>query len=249
MKVIIIEDENFIAENLKQIISKCRENYKIVKVLNSVESAIEYFRTTNVSDCLIFSDVSLGDGICFDIYNKVNISAPIIFCTAFDQYAIEAFNTNGIDYILKPINLKRVEKALEKFESLAFNPKIQNEQLQKITSKFIQPKVFLVDYREKMLPFEENAIALFYIEFGIVYLLDFKGQSFSINKSLDEIEMELGNIFYRANRQIIVNKTAIKDFERTDTRKMKLTLIVNFKETIAISKEKISEFKNWFQGL
>ena len=247
MKVIIIEDEQLIAENLKSCIIKCRSNYEIIAILSSVESAIDYLKKNGASSCLIFSDVALGDGTCFDIFSKAKINGPIVFCTAYDKYAIDAFNTNGIDYILKPLHIKRVEQAILKFEQLAFNLPVQNEKLRQISSQFIEPKIFLVNYRDKILPFDEHTIAAFHIDAGIVYLIDLKNNSYSITKSLDEIETEVGSNYYRANRQVIINRMAIKEIIRTDSRKLIVLLKVPLKEDITISKEKISSFLNWFK--
>lgn len=248
MKVIIIEDEEYIADNLRQAILKCRKNYVILAMLSSVEESIRYLRGHDTNNCLIFSDVSLGDGTCFDVFSKVKVQAPIIFCTAYDKYAIEAFNTNGIDYILKPITHKRLEQAIEKFEQLIFNPTFQEEKIRTISEKFSVPKNFLVNYRDKIIPYEEEAIAAFYIDNGIVYLCDFKGQAYAINKSLEDIEQELSPEFYRASRQAIINRSAVKELKKTDSRKLILILKVDILHQITISKEKISDFKKWLKA-
>ena len=245
LKVIIIEDEHLIAKNLESVILKCRLNYEVIKFLSSVEEAKSYFEGNTTGYNLIFSDISLGDGNCFEVFESIKIQSPIIFCTAFDKYAIEAFNTSGIDYILKPVNKDRIEKAILKFESLAFSSLSQQEKIINVSSKIKEGALFLVNFRERVIPFESKAIAIFYIQDGIVYLLDFNNRAYVINKSLEDIEIEAGFDFYRANRQFLVNRSAIKDFSRTSSRKIKINLTFEFTEAITISKEKISAFLKW----
>jgi DNA-binding LytR/AlgR family response regulator len=199
-------------------------------------------------------DIQLADGLSFEIFEKVKIDCPVIFLTAFDQYAIEAFKVNGIDYILKPFDKKTLTKALEKYRNLSshFSVKtvINNEIIELLkNSKQPAKSTYLVSSGEKYFPVSVSDIALFYIDNGVTYIHTFAGKKHSISQTLEEVEQNVdGKLFYRANRQNLVNFNAIREIEHYFNRKLALKLTVQFKNTIEISKTKATDFLDWMEN-
>lgn len=253
MKIIIIEDELLTAEDLRNTILEIEPNAQVVACLSSVKEAILYFKKNEKPD-LIFSDIQLGDGLSFEIYKNLSISTPVIFCTAYDEYALNAFKANGIDYILKPYNRKTIEEALAKYKQLKNNFAHNIAQYETILDLFEKIKakkkqeVVLVNYKEKIIPVRIDDIALFYIDYEITHLFTFEQKQYSINKTIEELEEITGDDFFRTNRQFLINRKAIKDASRYFARKLSISLIIPFKEQIIVSKEKSKDFLNWLSG-
>lgn len=249
MKIVIIEDEQLTAEDLAEMILTLQPDAQIVKVLRSVKEAVIYFGNRPSPD-LIFSDIQLGDGISFDIFKTVNISAPIIFCTAYDEYALSAFKTNGIDYILKPFTSLSVGQALNKYHALRkefSSLQVSYDQFFNLFVNKIPQKTssILVTYKDKIIPIKTDHIALFYIEHEETMLLTFEGKQYVLNKKLEELERLGGDSFFRVNRQCLVNRKAVRDAAHFFSRKLIINLSVPFKETVTISKEKTPQFLDW----
>ncbi|PSL31971.1 LytR/AlgR family response regulator transcription factor [Chitinophaga ginsengisoli] len=253
MRVVIIEDELLTAEDLKESIQQLDDTVEVVAMLKSVREAVTYFQQNDMPD-LIFSDIQLGDGESFDIYRTVEVSAPVIFCTAYDEYALQAFKTNGIEYILKPFTNASIADAIKKYNNLrrqftgagTDNPaNTIAETVQQHTSK---PAAILVYYKDKIVPVRLDSIVLFYIEKETLYLMTFDRQHYYLKKSLEEAEQLCGNDFFRVNRQFLVNRKAIKDASHYVARKLSVNLSVPFKEVITISKEKAPQFLAWLSG-
>ena len=253
MRVVIIEDEVLTAEDLKESIQQLDNTVEVVAVLKSVKEAVTYFQQNDMPD-LIFSDIQLGDGESFDIYRTVEVSAPVIFCTAYDEYALQAFKTNGIEYILKPFTNASIADAIRKYNNLRrqfSGAGIDNpantiaETVQQHTSK---PAAILVYYKDKIVPVRLDSIVLFYIEKETLYLMTFDRQHYYLKKSLEDAEQLCGNDFFRVNRQFLVNRKAIKDASHYVARKLSVNLSVPFKEVITISKEKAPQFLAWLSG-
>ena len=250
MKFIIIEDETFIALNLAECIKKIRPGYERVKILSSVKEAVDFFQNNKSYD-LVFSDISLSDGMSFEIFDQAEVASPVIFCTAYENYAVEAFEKNGIDFILKPFSEERVKKAILKFEKLAFHFISQQQNIKQLSDTFSLKKVsdlgksLLVHYKDKIIPIPPEDVALFYIENGITCLVNFNGEQFVINKTLEEIEVQAGTDFFKANRQFLIHKKAVKEVSRSFTRKLILHLTFKFSGDITVSKEKSSVFLKW----
>jgi DNA-binding LytR/AlgR family response regulator len=249
MKIVIIEDEQLTADDLAETILKLAPDVQIVAQLNSVKEAIAWFKKNEHPD-LIFSDIQLGDGLCFEIFAKQPITTPVIFCTAYDEYALNAFKTNGIDYILKPFDEQVIASALAKYKELERRFSGNTLQIDSILQLFEERKnqkkgSVLVYHKDKILPVKLGSIALFYIENEITYLTTFDQINYSINKTLEELEKISGNDFYRANRQYLINRKAIKEVSQYFARKLSLTLTIPFKETITVNKIKVSDFLNW----
>lgn len=253
MNIIIIEDERLTAEDLKDIITEHHTDCQVIKILSSVKEAISYFSSNPAPD-LIFSDIQLGDGLSFDIYNAVDITTPIIFCTAYDEYALSAFKANGIHYILKPFDENTIHEAIEKFKRIT---KSSNNLDSNALSKFLEALQhknhessgsILVYQQDKVIPIRLKDIALFYIKNEVTHLYTFEQKQFYINKSLDEVQHTCGDEFYRANRQFILNRNAVKEVSQTLSRKVSVHLNFSFDEDILVSKEKMTDFLGWLKG-
>lgn len=251
MKILIIEDEIRAAKELERILLSLDEEITIVAIIDTVEAGID-FLSKNQPD-LIFSDIQLADGICFDIYRNVSIKSPIVFCTSFDEYMMEAFDTNAVHYILKPISTAKVETALDKFHKLkqAFEPQAAYEAIERVSLQLTSSykSTFLVETRGKIIPLPTNDICFCFLNNTTVNMVSTKNQKFVISSSLDEIENSLNpSIFYRANRQFLINKNYISDIERYFSRKLIVKLTYDTPETIIISKAKASGFLKWLEG-
>jgi DNA-binding LytR/AlgR family response regulator len=252
MKIVIIEDEQLTADDLAETIIKVSFGVQIIARLSSVKDAVAWFRKNEQPD-LIFSDIQLGDGLCFEIFRKHPVSTPVIFCTAFDEYALTAFKAHGIDYILKPFDEQTIASALNRYKELERKFQGNNQQIEKILQLFENRKnqkqgSVLVYHKDKILPVKLDDIALFYIEHEITYLITFGQKSFTISKSLEELEVITGISFYRANRQYLVNRKAIKEASQYFARKLSISLSIPFSETITVSKVKVPDFLNWLAG-
>jgi two-component system response regulator LytT len=249
MNILIIEDEKLTAEDLAQAILATDAGANIVAILGSVGEAKEWFLKNDPPD-LVFSDIQLGDGSSFEIFKAIKPGLPVIFCTAYDEYALHAFKANGIDYILKPFSRKTITAAMEKYRELkkTFSSKpLSYESLLPLfeSQRALKQGSVLVYQKDKILPVRLTDVALFYIANEVTHLITFEQKNYSITKTLEDLELLSGPDFYRANRQYLVNRRAVKDASQYFSRKLSLNLCVSFPETITISKEKTGEFLNW----
>lgn len=253
MKVLIIEDERGSALELSQLITAVDSRISIVAILESVEESLNWLSANDQPD-LIFSDIQLADGLSFEIYKKFHVNCPIIFCSAFDEYLMAAFETNAISYILKPVTREKVKSALDKLQTLreSLQPDDSNPQLQRFIRDLKQPvkTTILVNQREKFIPVAVKDIAYFYMENTVVEVGTINNQQYFLTNSLDEIEHWVEpNQFYRANRQYLINREAIANAERFFSRKLVVKLQVPTADTIVVSKAKASDFLHWLQYL
>ncbi|HPS61514.1 MAG TPA: LytTR family DNA-binding domain-containing protein [Bacteroidales bacterium] len=249
MRIVIIEDEKFTAMDLADTLAKIDSHIEISAILSTVEAARKYF-TEHAEYDLIFSDIQLPDGLSFEIFKSVQINAPVIFCTAFDKYALEAFSAQGIDYILKPFNTESVAKALGKYQTLKATFNIPERNLNQIIERFgnqvSRKKNSIIIYRgDKIVPLEIDAIALFYLEDNFAFAVTFDSQKHLITQNLEELETLCGSGFFRANRQFLVNRKAVKDASRYFSRKMLINLSIRFPEQILVGKLKTTQFLQW----
>jgi two-component system response regulator LytT len=248
MNIVIIEDEQYTAEDLAKNIRKAMPDVIIQAILKSVKEAIAYLKS-NAHPDLFFSDIQLGDGLSFEIFQNINTSTPVIFITAFDEYALKAFQANGIDYILKPFNSKTIADAINKFNTLTSNKSEANkiDQLLNYLQENNQAKQssLLVYQKDKIIPVNGADIALFYTENDSVKVICLDGKQYTTNSTLEELEKSMGTDFFRANRQYIINRKIILDVSQYFGRKLAVNLKLNFKDKILISKEKSAVFLNW----
>lgn len=252
MNILIIEDELKAAKSLVTMVKAVRPASVIVSQLQSVESAIKYL-SENEMPSLIFMDIQLADGISFDIFKRVAICCPVIFCTAYNEYSLEAFKANGIDYILKPFSREDIEIAFEKVEQLKnyfqqnLVPDIGN--LLNRLEPQLGKKSFLVFKHNKYITIQTDTIAYFYIKHEMVHIVCLDKQEYPVNQSLEQIFSLLSPcMFYRLNRQYIINFNAIKEIEPYFARKLYVKLNIPTEERLLVNKEKSSSFLHWMEN-
>lgn len=249
INALIIEDEELAARNLTNILKEIG-NINTIAILESIADTVEWFEVNDLPD-LVFMDIHLADGSAFEIFKMIRIDCPIIFTTAYDEYALQAFKVNSIDYLLKPIMLADVKKALDKQKIVSGNH-TESSNLSKLLA-MIKPSAeykthFLVSQKgDKLVPLKTSEIAYISIETGIVKAIDYKGKAFVMENSLDELSAMLNpKEFFRANRQFIIGRNAIKDIDLWFNGRMSVNLIVSTPEKILISKVRNPVFKDWF---
>ncbi len=249
MKILIIEDENRAARRLQKLLGIINPSFKVISVFETVREAIQFLKTTSVD--LIFSDIQLADGLSFEIYKQVDITCPIIFITAYDQYAIEAFNTNGIDYLLKPIEQTRLEKAILKLKGLQHQPVINLEGILKHfeQDKRSYKKRFMIKVGEKIKTIPTDDINAFYSEHKGTYLLTNTGRNYVLDEPLEQISNQLNpNSFFKISRKVIVNIHAIEEIIAHSNSRLKLTIPFLELNEVIVAREKVSDFKIWIGG-
>lgn len=263
MNIVIIEDEPLTAKDLEACIRAAEPAAKIVAVLGSVSEAVEFFRENTLPD-LIFSDIQLGDGLSFSIFAGFEQAVPVIFCTAYDAYALDAFKAAGIDYILKPFSAKSIAGALTKYQALtgrgasggaapgisggAASGAIALTELSALFGQQAGRRSVLVYHKEKIVPVNVNDIVLFYLKADVVSLVTFARQQYTIHKTLEEIEKIAGAGFYRANRQCLVNREAIRDVSQDLGRRLLVNLLVPCEEKVTVGRAKGTHFLEWLAG-
>ena len=250
MKSLIIEDEVLAAQSLQKLVQEVAPDTEIIGVLQSIEESVAWFGENPMPD-LVFMDIHLADGSSFAIFERTEITCPIIFTTAYDEYALKAFEVSSIDYLLKPINRNDLTRAMNKFNALVGEKSNNNEAidalLRQIGMKKSYKSCFLVPERDKLVPLPTINIAYIYIEDKLVKTIALDGHTYYMSQTLDEIMAQLNpDDFFRANRQFIVSRKAIKDMTIWFGNKLSLNLIVKVPEEIIISKAKVAEFKAWF---
>ncbi len=252
MQIIIIEDELKAAKSLAAMISKIRPGATIAAQLQSIESAVSYLSRNEAPD-LIFMDIQLSDGLCFEIFKSVKIPCPVVFCTAYGEYTMDAIKANGIDYILKPFSKEALQEAFEKVESFK-NFFQQNAQpdldgLLKKIGLDEGKKSFLVFKNNKYTTIPTEQIAFIYIKYESSTIMTFQGQEYAIDQSLDQVQAQLSaRQFFRLNRQYLVNFSAVKEVEHYFARKLLVKLTVPTPEKLLIGKEKTSSFLSWLEN-
>ncbi|HLN53319.1 MAG TPA: LytTR family DNA-binding domain-containing protein [Lentimicrobium sp.] len=252
MKVVIVEDENLVAQNLKSILNEIG-TIDIIATLESVNDTVAWF-TQNDSPDILFLDIHLADGTAFEIFDRVKIDCPVIFTTAYDEYALKAFKVNSIDYLLKPIDIHSVRRSLDKYKKLTGVNANKETDLQNLISYFEKNKVyrsnFLVPFKgDKLIPLNTDDIAYIFIDFGTVKSISYENKSYYMDNTLDEIEGMLNpDMFFRANRQFIISRKAVKDIDLWFNSRLSVNLKVSVPEKILVSKARVPEFKNWFAG-
>ncbi|HWB28022.1 MAG TPA: LytTR family DNA-binding domain-containing protein [Chitinophagaceae bacterium] len=247
MRVVIIEDEQLTATDLADTIAKAESSAQVIAVLSSVKDAVAWLSENEEPD-IIFSDIHLGDGLSFKIFDTLKTNVPVIFCTAFDEYALQAFKTAGIDYILKPFTIKTITAALQKYKALksrltkSFG---SYEAFENGLQEMKRKNAILVFYKDKILPVRVENIAMFFLHNNITHLLTFNKEQYYINETLEEAEKIAAEKFYRVNRQFLVNKKAVKDVSKYFGRKLLVNLTLPFDEKITVSKVKAGDFLAW----
>lgn len=253
MKAVIIEDEEVMAESLRDLIRETEPNIHILAVLQSIEESVEWFQLNPMPD-LVFLDIHLADGSSFNIFKEITITCPIIFTTAYDEYALKAFEVNSLDYLLKPIDKPELLRALTKYKNLTGDLVFDKEAFHDIMKSMKQSltvykSFFLVSERDKLIPLDVNDIAFITLENRWGKACTYTNKTYSLNESLDVLITRLNpNSFFRANRQYIIAHKAIKDISNWFGNKLSVNLKIPVEERILISRSRVKEFKNWFMG-
>lgn len=251
MKALIIEDETAAAINLEALLRKVEPSLQIEAVLESVGESVEWLSSHPMPD-LIFMDIHLADGESFRIFDRVEIDCPIIFTTAYDQYALEAFKVNSIDYLLKPITQNDLQRALDKLHRLSVTERRSiSERVTSLAAEASKASqnVFLIQVRDRIRPLKFEEAAYFYTSDERVTVHTFSGEVLAMDKTLETLSAMLPeNDFFRANRQFIVSRSAIRDISVWFGSRLALNLILDTPERIIISKARVPRFKQWLVG-
>lgn len=248
LRALIIEDETAAAKNLKTLLSQVEPTLKVIDVIDTVVGSISWLQN-NVRPDLIFMDIHLADGPAFKIFDQINVVVPIIFTTAYDRYALEAFKVNSIDYILKPIKASELQRALDKFKRLSISDK--DDYIER-TAKAVAAKnhTFLIPQRDKLVPLNIDEIAFCYTNQEKVMAFTHDKRELPLDKPLDVIvSMIPEQDFFRANRQFIVSRRSIRDISVWFGSRLSLNLNLETPEKIIISKARVPDFKRWFMGV
>ncbi|KAB1158624.1 response regulator transcription factor [Tenacibaculum aiptasiae] len=250
MKIVIVEDEHLAAEKLERYIQKYNSNVSVLIKLSSIVDAVTWFEK-GIDYDVAFMDIQLTDGLSFEIFNQVKITKPVIFTTAFDEYAIDAFKVNSIDYLLKPITFTDVSKAMVKLktmESLFVNEEAINKVKSSVTKLKTKDR-FLVRLGNHIHSIKTTDILLFYAEGRTVYLVTKENKKYILDYKLEDLIKVLEpSEFFRVNRTFIVSLNGVEDVIVYSNSRLKITPKVNVEKEIIVSREKVSAFKSWFEG-
>lgn len=250
MKAVIVEDELIASQTLVRMIELVSSDIEIVATLQTVEESIEWF-SLNPSPDLVFMDIHLADGPSFAIFEKINIECPIIFTTAYNEYALKAFEVNSIDYLLKPITKDDLGRAISKYKNLTSSKTDNSDTIASmmamLNNKGLYKSHFLIPYKDKLLPLSINDIAFIFSENKMAKVVTFDQKTYHIDSSLEEIMSHLNpEKFFRANRQYIIAHKAIKDISFWFGSKLSVNLTVPVPEKMIVSKARVPEFKKWY---
>lgn len=248
MKILIIEDELHTANRLKQLIFEYDKDYEIVDSLSSIASSVEWLKHHKQPD-LIFQDIQLKDGICFEIYKEVNINAPIIFTTAYSEYALKSFELNSVDYLVKPydfVDIKRVMDKFINFSSLFQTPKYDVLKDMISAGEVATKKRFLIRLGDKYKVLNASDIAYIFSEGGLSFAYTFDRVRYLLDQPLAELSAQLDSEeFFRINRNCIVNNKSIQKISTWFNNRLKLLLNPPAKDDVIVSRERVKDFKAW----
>ena len=253
-RIVLIEDEKAAQENLLFYLNKIIPEVEVVACIDSVRDAVSFFKAQPDVD-LVFMDIELADGHAFQIVEQVAIQQPIIFTTAYDRYAIEAFKVNGLAYVLKPYLEEDLRQAWQKYQTGFGGALIRNDYLQLLSTfqqfqKPVYKSSLLVYDKDKILPVEVSSLVYFYIDVGIVKGVRNDKETYVLDESLEDLSKELNPAqFYRANRQFIVNRNYIVDLSVYFNGRLLVNTNPKSVDKILISKAKVPNFKQWLQAL
>lgn len=252
MKVIILEDEQLTAKKLISLLKELMPDAEVIGVLQSVSESVEWFANNPMPD-LVFMDIHLADNLSFSIFDSVEITCPIIFTTAYDEYALKAFEVNSIDYLLKPVSRTSLQRALDKLNRFTALHESQEhiELIKKVADTILRGSAtykssLLVSVRDRLIPIKVSNIAYIYLEDKNVVVVQYDGTKSRIGGLLDDLMKQLDPaMFYRANRQFIVSKAAVTDITTWFGNRVVINLSVSTPERIVVSRTHVQEFKKW----
>ncbi|MFK5854751.1 MAG: LytTR family DNA-binding domain-containing protein [Bacteroidota bacterium] len=252
INVLIVEDEPHAQIEMKRLFTNCSYNIHVIDCIDSVEDAINWINNNPEPDIMFF-DIQLSDGLSFEIFNHINVKAPIIFTTAFDEYAIKAFKVNSIDYLLKPVKQNELDAALDKFHSLVISGKnnesgLKIEQIQKLfeLNKPTYKSRFITKIGDQIKHISINEIAYFMAEDNEVMLVTMNNKHFIIDYTLSQLDSLLNpETFFKANRSFILNISSIKKISKYFNSRMHIELEPKTSDAVLISRVRVPEFLNW----
>lgn len=248
MKMLVIEDETAATVNLLSIISKVCPGAEIVGTIESVTEAVRWFSTNPLPD-VVFMDIHLADGDAFRIFEQAQVNCPVIFTTAYDRYALDAFKVNSVDYLLKPIKAEDVRRAIDKLALLSHADIAHYSDRVSEMAAIRNHGTFLVHVRDKIIPVRAEEIAYCHTSDERVTIHTFDGRDLPFDKALDAMMSHLSpEDFFRANRQFIISREAIADISVWFGSRLSLNLRMETPERIVISKARVPEFKSWLAG-
>jgi two-component system, LytTR family, response regulator len=252
MKVVIIEDEPLVAKNLTRMIRQIEPTAEVINSLDSVAASVKWIKGNPQPD-LFFMDIQLADGVSFDIFDKVKIGKPVIFTTAYNEYAIRAFKVNSVDYLLKPIDKEQLQAAIDKFKKYFGNSSIAvTEEQSTFASSYRREELpkhkerFLAHYKAGIVPLPGNKVAYFSKD-SIIYLITTENERLVTDyNTIDEIEEVVNpKTFFRANRQMLIHIDQIDTYKKHDTGKIEVHLKCDKNLRADVSREKANEFVTW----
>ncbi|MBN7809646.1 response regulator transcription factor [Algoriphagus sp. H41] len=247
MKILIIEDEKPAATRLERLLAGHFPEVHFGENLDTVTKALRWFGENAAPD-LIFCDIQLADGISFEIFEKVNVSAPVIFTTAYDQYAIRAFQVNAIDYLLKPIDPVDLERAVDKFKSRQVKPVLDLDLLKGLLQpeRKVFKNRFLVRFGEKIQSVPVEEVAFFHSEERVTFLQTFAGKKYVLDSTLEQVESQVDPaLFFRLNRKYLAKVDAVEEVLTYSNSRLKVKLSNCADHDILVSREKVGDLKGW----
>jgi two-component system response regulator LytT len=250
MNCLIVEDEKVAAERLSGLINKYDPTIDITGIVQSVKNTVQWLNTHQAPD-LIFMDIQLADGLSFEIFEHTIVKAPVIFTTAYDEYALKAFKVNSIDYLLKPVDLNELKNAIDKFKENNSPKEIPAQVFDSImfslTKKF--KNKFVMNAGEHIKVFTAEDIQCFYSLEKNTFLQNNSGRDYAINYSLDQLEDLLDPVkFFRINRKFIVSFSAISDIISYSNSRLRIKINSNESDDLIVSREKVQDFKKWLEN-
>ncbi|WP_455638670.1 LytR/AlgR family response regulator transcription factor [Parabacteroides sp.] len=254
MKVLIIEDEKAAVRNLMALLSEVAPDIEVIATLDSITDSIDWFREHAMPE-LVFLDIHLADGSSFEIFEHVDITCPVIFTTAYDEYALRAFKVNSIDYLLKPIGQTDILNAIAKLKRLQADTSAEEPDYSNLIRALKRQDSykthFLIPVKgDKLLPLSVDMILFFYIHEGNVKAVMTDGKEYTFTQTLDELADCLNpNLFFRVNRQYLISRKAVLDIDLWFNGRLSVNLKVPVEDKILVSKARVAEFKEWFTGV
>jgi DNA-binding LytR/AlgR family response regulator len=255
MKIVIVEDEPLIAKDLQKLLLQIAPEAEVLATLGSVVAAANWF-TTHPEPDLVLMDIQLSDGVSFDLFNQVPLSCPIIFTTAYNEYAIRAFKVNSVDYLLKPVDADDLRAALDKFRKLRLSASGMQRQLEALLRdlrpadpKPVFKERFMAHYKNTLMPVPAEKVGYF-TKNELIYLVTTDHQKLVTDyNTMDEIEHQVNPThFFRANRQYIIRLESVSNFKTHYNGKLIVKLHPPLNLEVEVSREKAGEFRKWLSG-
>ena len=254
MQILVIEDEKLAADRLITLITDIEPTAQVLKSIESIKAAVKWLNSNPHPD-LIFMDVQLADGLSFEIFDKVNVEVPVIFTTAYNEYALRAFKVNSIDYLLKPIDKEELRTSIHKYlklninvtQNVALQPQLLKQVMNLIQNPYKSRFVVRIGEHIKTIAIED--VAYFYSSEKSSFLRSISGRDFAIEYTLDQLEQELDpHKFFRVSRKFIIAMVHIKDIIAYSGNRLKIIAMGGDQEEVLVSREKVTDFKKWLDG-